>query len=240
MNRQNNKYIWLDPRTKLFLLIICVVTSMLAPNLKCVFFLVIAISVLACMEGQWKYAIKSLILYSCIYLFTLWAMMEVEENLRTSFIAFLGLFHKVYPCGYLSGLIITTTKVNEFLSAMQKLHIPKHIVIPIAVMLRYLPTIREDWSYIKDAMKMRDVAPNLKNLFMNPLMCIECIYTPLMMTASKTADELTIASITRGIENPKKRSCVTIIKFGAYDAVLVFAAISFLAYVFLLRGGMVS
>lgn len=33
-------------------------------------------------------------------------------------------------------------------------------------------------------------------------MTIECIYVPLMMAASKAADELSIASITRGIENP--------------------------------------
>ena len=120
-------------------------------------------------------------------------------------IAFLGLVHKVYPCGILSGIIISTTKVGEFLSAMNRSHISQKIVIPVAVMLRYVPTIREDWHFIKDAMRMRDVSPNLKNFILHPAMTIECIYVPLMMAASKTADELTVASVTRGIENPTQR-----------------------------------
>ena len=72
---------------------------------------------------------------------------------RTMFIAFLGLFHKVYPCGMLSGIVISTTKVSEFLSAMNRVHAPKNLVIPLAVMLRYIPTIQEDWRFIKDAMR---------------------------------------------------------------------------------------
>ena len=50
---------------------------------------------------------------------------------------------KVYPCGMLAGIAESTTRVNEFLSAMNKAHVPKKVVIPLAVMLRYLPTISE-------------------------------------------------------------------------------------------------
>lgn len=73
----------------------------------------------------------------------------------------LGLFHKVYACGTLAGIVLTTTKVNEFLSAMNRVRAPKKLVIPMAVMLRYIPTIQEDWRYITDAMRMRDVSPSL-------------------------------------------------------------------------------
>lgn len=37
----------------------------------------------------------------------------------------LGLFHKVYACGTLAGIVLTTTKVNEFLSAMNRVRAPK-------------------------------------------------------------------------------------------------------------------
>ena len=59
-------------------------------------------------------------------------------NVQVMLIAFLGLVHKVYPCGILSGIIISTTKVGEFLSAMNRSHISQKIVIPVAVMLRYV------------------------------------------------------------------------------------------------------
>ena len=80
---------------------------------------------------------------------TVWIMAEMTGTLRTMFIAFLGLFHKVYACGMLAGIVLSTTKVNEFLSAMNRVHAPKKLVISVAVMLRYIPTIQEDWRYIQ-------------------------------------------------------------------------------------------
>lgn len=61
----------------------------------------------------------------------------------------------------LAGTVISTTKVGEFLSAMARLRCSKKLTIPLAVMLRYLPTIREDWHFIKDAIRLRDVSPTL-------------------------------------------------------------------------------
>ena len=146
----------------------------------------------------------------------------------TSILAFLGLFHKVYACGMLSGIIISTTKVSEFLSAMNKMHIPKKVTIPLAVMLRYIPTIQEDWKFIKDAMRMRGISPNIIGFIKNPVMTIECIYVPLMMAASKASDELSIAAITRGIENPKKRTCLIKINIGFLDIIFVLAFLLYL------------
>ena len=89
-------------------------------------------------------------------------------------------------------------------------------------MLRYIPTIQEDWRFIKDAMRMRDVSPSLKGFLTHPGITVECIYVPLMMAASKAADELSIASITRGIENPKPRTCLVQIHIGLMDIAAVF------------------
>ena len=122
---------------------------MFAPNLYFQFVLVTLIALLAAVSGKWQYALRGMIAYALICLFTVWCMGVLSGTWRTMFVAFLGLVHKVYACGMLAGLLISTTKVGEFLSAMARLHIPKKLTIPIAVMLRYLPTIREDWHYIK-------------------------------------------------------------------------------------------
>ena len=54
---------------------------------------------------------------------------------------------------------------------------------------------------------------------------MECLYVPLLITASKTADDLSIASMTRGIEHPGARTSITELKMRWYDfiAVAVFA-----------------
>ena len=137
----------------------------------------------------------------------------------------------------LAGLVISTTKVGEFLSAMARLRISKKLTIPIAVMLRYLPTIREDWHFIKDAMRMRDVSPSLGGFLSHPGMTVECIYVPLMMMASKAADELSIASVTRGIENPNPRTCLVQIKCGIADWTAMLFAVAFFIFELCMRGG---
>ena len=63
---------------------------------------------------------------------------------RTMFVAFLGLVHKVYACGMLSGIVIGTTKVGKFLSAMTRLHVPKklttHLPLCSVICRRYART----------------------------------------------------------------------------------------------------
>lgn len=214
--------LWLDPRTKILLLLLCILSAMMAPSLFYELGLVVLIGLLGICFGKWKYAWKGVLFYALIVLLTFWIMDTLTGTWRTMFIAFLGLFHKVYPCGMLSGIVISTTKVSEFLSAMNRIHAPQKLVIPLAVMLRYIPTIQEDWRFIKDAMRMRDVSPSLKGLLTHPGITVECIYVPLMMAASKAADELSIASITRGIENPKPRTCLVQIHIGLMDIAAVF------------------
>lgn len=221
------KGFWFDPRTKILLLLICVFAAMMAPSLSYEFGLISIIGIFGILCGRWRQVTKGILFYAFIYLFTIWAMGNMEGTLRTSFVAFLGLFHKVYPCGMMSGLILGTTKISEFLSAMNRVHAPKKLMIPLAIMLRYVPTISEDWRFIKDAMKMRDVSPSLKSFFTKPAMTVECMYVPLMMTASKAADELSIASITRGIENPQKRTCLVEIQFGIKDLVVIVVFLGF-------------
>ena len=214
--------LWLDPRTKILLLLLCILSAMMAPSLYYELGLVVLIGLFGACCGKWKYAWKGAAFYGLIVLLTFWIMDTMTGTWRTMFIAFLGLFHKVYPCGMLSGIVISTTKVSEFLSAMNHVHAPKKLVIPLAVMLRYIPTIQEDWRFIKDAMRMRDVSPSLKGFLTHPGITVECIYVPLMMAASKAADELSIASITRGIENPKPRTCLVQIHIGLMDIAAVF------------------
>ncbi len=223
------KPLHLDPRTKLVLILLCVLSATFAPSLYFQFVLVVLIGSLGALCGKWRYALRGILAYGLICAFTVWCMGVLSGTWRTMFVAFLGLVHKVYACGMLAGLVISTTKVGEFLSAMARMHVPKKLTIPIAVMLRYLPTIREDWHFIKYAMRLRDVSPTLWGFLKAPAMTVNCIYVPLLTAASKAADELSIASVTRGIENPKDRSCLVKIRMRAADWLTMALFAAFLA-----------
>ena len=191
----------------------------MAPSMYYEMLLVLFISCFGIACRKVRYSVIGALAYVAICFIT-FAALKTHGSVQVMLVAFLGLVHKVYPCGFLSGIIISTTKAGEFLSAMSRSHVSQKIVIPVAVMLRYIPTVREDWHFIKDAMKMRDISPFLKSFLTHPGMTIECIYVPFMMAASKTADELTVASVTRGIENPKTRTSIVQIGFGISDVVV--------------------
>ena len=173
MGNTVQKGLWLDPRAKLFLILMCVLCSMFAPSLSYQFALVLLIAVLGVLCGKWKYSIKGVCFYAVVCVLTVWIMAAMTGTLRTMFVAFLGLYHKVYACGMLAGIVLSTTKVSEFLSAMNRIHAPKKFVITFAVMLRYIPTIQEDWHFVKDAMRMREVQFGTKKFWQNPAALIE-------------------------------------------------------------------
>ena len=216
--------LWLDPRTKILLLLFCILSAMMAPSLFYELGLVVLIGLLGVCFGKWKYAWKGVLFYALIVLLTLWIMDTMTGTWRTMFIAFLGLFHKVYPCGMLSGIVLSTTKVSEFLSAMNRIHAPKKLVIPLAVMLRYVPTIQEDWRFIKDAMRMREVQFGTKKFWQNPAALIEYRFIPLMISVVKIGDDLSAAALTRGLDNPVRRTNITKVGFTGWDLLTVLIA----------------
>lgn len=227
INRQ--RFPKFDPRTKMLLMLFSILSAALAPNLQYEAGLVLLIALFAALCGKMRLGFTGMVCYAGFYFLTMAALFAATGSLQTVFLAFLGLVQKIFPCCFMGHIIVSSTKVSEFMSAMTKLHAPTWLVIPPVIMMRYLPAIREDWRYIKDAMYLRDVSPTLRSLLLKPCMTLECVYVPLIMSASKTADELSIASVTRGIENPGRRTCLTKIRFGMADALVLLCFASYFA-----------
>lgn len=219
-----------DPRAKLLLLLFSVLCTMFAPSLIYELILVCLTAVFALLSGRYRSAVIGVLVYGLIYALTRFSVYELTGTWQAVLAAFFGLVNKVYPCGFMALLMITTTKTGEFMAAFYEIHMPDQFVIPFAVMMRYLPVVKEDWRYIKDAMCMRGISPSFKNVCLHPMITAECLYVPLMMAASNTADELSIAAMTRGIENPDPRTSLTEINFKLRD--LAVAVIFFMYFIF--------
>lgn len=132
---------------------------------------------------------------------------------------------------------ITTTKVSEFISSMQKSNIPRYIIIPISVVFRYIPSVVEEIKSITNAMKMRGFGLTVKSL-KNPLKLIEFYMVPILISAVKTADELSAASLTRGLSNPEPRTHLIEVRLNKLDyTLLAITFIGFGIYVYNFLGG---
>ncbi|MCB7037555.1 energy-coupling factor transporter transmembrane component T [Eggerthella sinensis] len=218
-----------DPRTKLALLLLWAVAVFLSPGLWFEVLMMLLAAAFGFASGRGRLALGMLALYAAMMALMMATAQMDAGVLKTMLSSFFMLVRKVFPCGLLAAIIVTTTHVNEFMSALARMRAPLALTIPLAVMLRYVPAIREDWRFIKDAMRMRGVTPSLAGFLRRPAMTVECLYVPLLMSASNVADELSMASMARGIENPAPRTCYLHIAFRVQDGLLLTAGAAVLA-----------
>jgi energy-coupling factor transport system permease protein len=145
------------------------------------------------------------------------------DNFLTAFVSMTIIcFRKIMPTVFFASGMLATTKVSDLIGGMQKLHIPKVIVIPFAVTLRFFPTAKEEFSCIRDAMKLRGLA-----------FSVERALVPLMLRSANIAEELSAAAVTRGIESDLKRSSMNELrmKFPDWSARALFVGFSIFAIV---------
>lgn len=227
----------IDPRTKIFLLILGNIAVILAPSLSFEIYLVMGYVVFGFLCGIYGYPIKLAALYYLLVIFQFVSIQYLTGVLGIMLITFAQFVCMILPCALLAGIMIATVRANEFMAALNKLHVSKNIVIPLTVMIRYFPMVVEDLKHIKDAMRMRDITPSFLGFLKAPLLTIECVYVPLMMSASKVADELSAAVVTRGIENPLPRTCMAKMGLGWLDYICVLFLVTVIVAECLLKGG---
>ena len=68
---------------------------------------------------------------------------------------------------------------------MDRIHVPQKVVIPLSVVFRFFPTVKEEYVSIRDAMKMRGIIT-----VRSPMKMLEYRIVPLMMSVAKIGEEL--------------------------------------------------
>lgn len=95
--------------------------------------------------------------------------------------AAVGIYTHMLP-GFIMGYyLVSTTTVSEFVAAMERMHVPEKIVIPVSVVFRFFPTVKEEYAAIRDAMKMRGITT-----LRSPMKMLEYRVVPLMMSIAKS------------------------------------------------------
>lgn len=209
----------MDPRFGILLLILA---NLIAFTQNCIWLEISWIGVLAlliCISGRFRSALKWVLAFTGI-LFLQWVVLPVSPKIiATSFSIFANYSRRMFPCLMVGGLLIHTVSLREFIVGLRMLHVPQKLIIPISVTLRYFPAIKEETGYIRDAMRLRNIRGPQK---------AEALIVPLMVSATATAEELSAAAVTRGIEDPAKKTSLVELHISVWDWVFVVLAVIFL------------
>jgi energy-coupling factor transport system permease protein len=212
----------LDPRTKLYMILIVsavVMMSATTPLLWTVRIIMTMIPlILLVIEKRYSSAACFTILYAFALVLTFRFMSEENSGILQSLLTgYSGIVVQFLPALITAWYVIRTTKIGEFMSAMQRMHVPDGISISLAVVMRFFPTIKEEYSSINDAMRMRGIAFGGGKVSK----MVEYRMIPLLFSCVNIGDELSAAAITRGLCGDKKRSSVVRLKLGLCDWLLI-------------------
>lgn len=212
----------IDPRTKLFLAIAANSVILSAPFVYSVFMVAVP-AVLLVFEKKWRFSMLFFSLYLVTALgFSYLRTMDVGTA-GTLVVTTMMLISHVMPMGVVFYYVMTTTKVNEFMAGMSRMHMPNKVTIPLAVMIRFFPTVFDEARDIGNAMHMRDIRLFSLRTLKNPFLFLEYRLIPLLVSLTKIGDELSVAATTRGLSPETRRSCMVKIGFRVQDvAVFVY------------------
>ena len=222
----------LDPRTKLLILAVTSISVFLNESIvvECVF-AALPLLLLLC-AGRQRGALKYGSFFLALLAIQLWLVPMLPVSAGGIIYMFAVYILKLIPCFMLGSLLISTTRVSDFLAAVGRLHLPKGFTISLSITLRYFPTMGEEWAAVKDAMALRGIPVTAGGFLRHPMRTMEYVYVPMLVSASKISDEITQAAITRGIDHVEKRTCIETVRFHTADALVlvIYAGIIALAF----------
>ncbi len=216
----------MDPRTGLILLVMSNIIAFTQQSFWLTTGWIVLLCMLTALCGCGRDAIKWLFVLNSLLFLQYYILPTSPKLIATSFFIFVNYMRRMLPCIIVGMLMVKKTPLRNLIVGLRKLHFPQKVIVAVSVTLRYFPAIREETGYIRDAMKLRNIHGFQK---------VEFMVVPLMISATSTAEELSAAAVTRGIENPAPKTSIVELRMDTADWLCVTAGLIFTVAAFLLR-----
>lgn len=172
------------------------------------------------LSGRIRSGIRLAVLYFGLLAIDLWAVPHAGKGILMNFLSLISVgVRMMLPCIITGAYAFTTTTVGELTCALRRMHVPESVIIPCAVVVRFFPTVKEDYRQIRAAMALRGIAEGKAALLRHPAESLEYILMPLLMNGNNVAQDLSVAALTKGIGLPGTHTCMVELKLTVWDFV---------------------
>ena len=223
----------LDPRTKLLLIFVEAVFVLATAGGDRLFWFRVVFAFLPFLllftAKRYETCIVGLLVLGAIYFFECAVFPYTKGALANILLIVIMVVNRFLPAYMIGAYVINTTTVSEFKATMDKLHMPDALTIPMCVMFRLFPTIREENDSIRAAMKMRGIRFGGGKVGK----MLEYRIVPIITCVAKIGEELSASALTRGLGKQKNRTNICHIGLGWADYVIFTLVASTLIYWFL-------
>ncbi len=208
----------LDPRTKLLLIIMINALYYMGGDYIYVSIAsLFAIFLIFC-SGHIKIGINACVLFLFVEVLSAGLPLLPTEFVSTIGTAFTSIL-VFYPTILYGILFIGTINISESISAFSRWRIPQAVLIPIIVVVRFIPTLYSEMQNIRASMTLRGRTTNIFTKIMN-------IYVPLLFSSVRTSESLTIAAMTKGMGLSKHSTIMHDSRFRLFDYFALLVMIS--------------
>ena len=136
-------------------------------------------------------------------------------------LVFLSILMQFLPCLMMATILFRDYTTAELLSTLEKLPLPRSLVVAVIITLRYIPTFKREFGYIKESMRLRGIAFTWRR----PVESFQYFVVPQLFRCAALAEEVTSAGLVKGIDADIKRTSYYEQKFRISDALLLMALI---------------
>ena len=153
-----------------------------------------------------KAAVKGILFIMAAYIIQKEWVFSAGGFLGSLFLFITMMFLRLLPGFVMARFALASSTMSHMTSALKKMHFPVVLIIPITVMARFFHTAREDYNQVKDAMYLHGLTN--RRLYR---------MVPLFMVLTKTADDVAVSAMTRGLKIHGKRTYIGESRFCMRD-----------------------
>lgn len=220
----------LDPRVKILQAILVNLSALFLSNQILFFFLYAFVFILLLSVRMIK-PVFGFFIFFISYHIIFHLPGGANNPIMIIFFTILFLFIRFGPMMMIMMFMTKVVNVTNFIISLEKMKIPREIVIPMGVTLRFIPSMFQEFGYIRDAMKLRNINFSILAFIKHPIRTIEYFLVPLLMRSLKIGDELAASAVTRAIESPFKKTFLHDVRLKAKDFIYIaFLAVGFSAF----------
>ena len=207
-----------DPRTKILILLI-INAVLFGPSTNWVLILSAPVVIILLINSGAKKTALTLTIFGLL----MWAISVLPQLVPHPILAVIGLIgywlmRLTISIGLATWLWVSTP-VGHLIAAFQQLRLPSWVVIPLAVVFRFIPVVINECIGIFEAMALRGWTG--RDMILHPWKTTGRILVPLLSSTARLADELSAAALIRGLGAPGKSTVTVDLHFRISDALLL-------------------
>lgn len=218
----------LDPRTIVFLNIMLSLITTVSSSISANIFIFLVSLGIVCLFKMYKKAVKYIFIFflALALPFGIKALSGLPIQFLINSVSLIAMgVQKFLPFLMAAMVIFNKVDTKSLVSSLNKMKLPKGIMLGFTVAVRFLPTIKKEMTIITNSMKMRGIEIGTKNIFFHPIQSLEYALVPVLFRATSLADDMTAAALVKGAESPKTSAELFKIKFGIIDYVFALSSI---------------